>query len=372
MKDKIKNKKVVVGMSGGVDSSFALFLLQKQGYQPIGVSLKFSVWPSQKNLCRENLCCTKEFFHLAKKVCQRFNVPYYLINCQKEFEKIVIDYFVSDLKKARTPNPCIICNQKLRFPKLFQLAKKFGAEYVATGHYARKREIKNQKSKIKNYELLQANDKTKDQTYFLYTLNQKQLAKLIFPLGDLTKEEVKKIAAKEKIKYTPRESQDFCFVANQSLIDFLRAEIGEKPGPIYDIKGNLLGRHKGLHFYTIGQRHGLNLGKRYWVYVLDKKRNALIVTNIEKNPALFKKEIYLKNYNFISENLPKKSIKVLAKCRYRQELAPAILWPPKDKLLKVIFSQPQKAVTPGQSCVFYKGNICLGGGVIEIENEKWN
>ena len=353
-------KKIVVGLSGGVDSSIALILFKKQGYQPIGLSLKFALWPSQKNLYRENLCSTQKSFNLAKKVCRKYGAPYHLINCQKEFEKKVIRYFVHELKTGRTPNPCIVCNQKLRFPKLFQLAKKFGADYVSTGHYARK------SLKFGIWNLESAADAVKDQTYFLYTLNQKQLAKLIFPLGDLTKEEVKKIAAKEKIKYPSQESQDFCFVANQSLSDFLIEEIGEKPGPIYDTQGKLLGKHKGLHFYTIGQRHGLNLGKRYWVSKLDKKRNTLIVTDNENDPALFKKEIYLSDYHFISGIPPKKPTKVLTKCRYRQELAPATLYPPKNKLLKIIFNQPQKAVTPGQSSVFYKNNLCLGGGVITI------
>ncbi len=362
---KKNQKKVVVGLSGGIDSSVALFLLKKQSYQPIGVSLKFSVWPSKKNLCRENLCCTNESFNLAKKLCQRLKVPYYLIDCQKEFEKIVIDYFVKELKKARTPNPCIVCNQKLRFPKLFQIAKKFGASYISTGHYARLRQEFLNKSQSSNFQLLRAKDKNKDQSYFLYTLNQKQLSKLIFPLGDLTKEEVRKIAEKEKIKYTKRESQDFCFVANQSLIDFLREEIGERPGPIYDTAGKLLGTHQGLHFYTIGQRKGLSFGKKYWVCALDKKRNALIVTDNEDEPALFKKEVYLRDYNFISGMSPKKPIKVLAKCRYRQNLAQATLYPLSKGLLKIIFTKPQWAVTPGQSCVFYHKNICLGGGVIE-------
>jgi len=353
-----KNKKVIVGLSGGVDSSVALFLLKKQGYQPIGVSLKFSVWPSKKNLCRENLCCTKESFYLAKKLCQRLNVPYYLFDCQKEFNEIVINYFIKELKNARTPNPCIVCNQKLRFPKLFELAKKFNASFISTGHYARK-VLKSGKWNLKS-----AFDKSKDQTYFLYTLKQNQLSRIIFPLGDLTKEKVKEIAKKEKIEYSKRESQDFCFVANQSLIDFLRLEIGEKPGPIYDLKGKKLGTHQGLHFYTIGQRKGLNLGKRYWVCALDKKRNALIVTDNENDPALFKKEVYLKNYNFISGKSPQKPIKVLAKCRYRQNLAEATLYPIKNKLLKIVFEKPQKAVTPGQSCVFYQNDICLGGGII--------
>lgn len=353
-------KKVVVGLSGGLDSSVALFLLKKQGYQPIGVSLKFSVWPSKKNVCRENLCCTNESFNLAKKLCQKLNVPYYLIDCQKEFEKIVINYFVRELKAGRTPNPCVVCNQKLRFPKLFQLAKKFGASYVATGHYARLG--RNLKSKILN--LKSATDAAKDQTYFLYTLKQAQLAKLIFPLGNMTKNEARKIAAKGKIKYTQHESQDFCFVANQSLIEFLKTKIGQKPGPIYDTRGKFLGTHQGLHFYTIGQRKGLSFGKKYWVCAINKKRNALIVTDHQNDKACLKKVVYLQNCNFLMGASHKTPIKIWVKCRSQQKLVKATLFKKEDKIW-VSFEKPQWAITPGQSCVFYQKNICLGGGIIE-------
>jgi len=367
--EKNKIKKVVVGLSGGLDSSIALFLLKKQGYQPIGVSLKFSVWPNKKNLCRENLCCTNESFNLARKLCHKLDVPYHLIDCQKEFNKIVINYFIRELKADRTPNPCVVCNQKLRFPKLFQLARKLGASYVATGHYAHIRK-KNNESGIMNYELWQARDRNKDQTYFLYTLKQNQLAKLLFPLGKMTKDEVREMAAKEKIQYTKKESQDFCFVANQSLIEFLKIKIGQKPGPIYDTHHNLLGAHQGLHFYTIGQRKGLSFGKKYWVCGVNKKNNTLIITDNLNDISGQKKEIFLTNFNFINSHIPTKPTIAWTKCRSQQKLVktkiykisakggPALGW-------KVIFDKPQWAITPGQSCVFYQGKVCLGGGVIK-------
>jgi len=366
-----KNKKIIVGLSGGVDSSVALFLLKKMGYQPIGVSLKFSVWHHKHNLCRENLCCTNESFILAKKLCQKLKVPYYIVDCQKEFKKTVIDYFLSEFKTGRTPNPCVVCNQKLRFPKLFELAKKLGANLIATGHYARlKREflISNfkfsNKSQYSNLQLLKAKDKTKDQTYFLYTLKQKQLAKLIFPLGDLTKDKVRKIATKEKIQYTKKESQDFCFVANQSLTDFLKTKIGQKLGLIYNEKGQKLGQHQGLHFYTIGQRKGLALGKPHWVYKIDTKSNTLFVTDNLKNKSLYQKEIYLKKYNFVDGKTPKKYLNVQVKCRSQQKLIKAKIIE-NNKKIRVIFAQPQWGITSGQSCVFYQKNICFGGGVIK-------
>lgn len=357
---KTINKKVIVGLSGGVDSSVAIFLLKKMGYQPIGVSLKFSVWPSKKNLCRENLCCTNKSFILAKKLCQKLKVPYHLVDCQKEFNKIVINYFLSELKAGRTPNPCVICNQKLRFPKLFQLAKKFEANYVATGHYAQLE--KNVKSK--KIDLKSAADSTKDQTYFLYPLKQNQLAKLIFPLGKMTKDKTREIAGKEKIQYTQHESQDFCFVANQSLSEFLKIKIGQKPGLVYNPFGKVLGKHQGLHFYTIGQRKGLSLGKPYWVYKIDKKNNALIVTDNLKDISLYQKLISLKNTNFINGQTPKKPMTVYVKCRSQQKLAKAKISIIGNKI-KVIFNQPQWAITPGQSCVFYDKKSCLGGGIIE-------
>jgi tRNA-uridine 2-sulfurtransferase len=353
-------KKVVVGLSGGLDSSLAIFLLQKQGYQPIGVSLKFSVWPNKKNLCRENLCCTNESFSLARKLCQKLKVPYYMVDCQKEFNKMVIDYFIKELKAGRTPNPCVVCNQKLRFPKLFQLAKKFGAFYVATGHYANLGH--NLKSKILN--LKSAVDKTKDQTYFLYTLKQNQLKKLIFPLGNMTKDEAREIAFKEKIQYTQHESQDFCFVANQSLTEFLKTKIGQKQGPIYDTHHKLLGSHQGLHFYTIGQRKGLSFGKKYWVCDIKKKNNALIITDNLKDIDGQKKEIYLTNFNFISGQMPINPVIAWVKCRSQQKLIKAKIYKAKSKI-RVVFNKPQWAITPGQSCVFYQGKVCLGGGVIE-------
>lgn len=357
---KIINKKVIVGLSGGVDSSVALFLLKKAGFQPIGISLKFSVWPSKKNLCRENLCCTNRSFALAKKLCQKLKVPYHLVDCQKEFNKIVINYFTHELKAGRTPNPCIICNRKLRFPKLFQLAKKFGANYLATGHYLQLE--KNKKSK--KFALKPAIDSIKDQTYFLYPLKQNQLAKLIFPLGKITKDETKKIAGQEKIEYTQHESQDFCFVANQSLSEFLKTKLGQKPGLIYNSSGQVLGTHQGLHFYTLGQRKGLSLGKPYWVYKIDKKNNTLFVTDNLKNKSLYQKVIYLKNNNFISGQTPQKPINVYVKCRSQQKLVKAKISAIGNKI-KVIFNQPQWAITPGQSCVFYDKKYCLGGGIID-------
>ena len=358
---KDNTKKIVVGMSGGVDSSIALILAKKQGWQPIGVSLKYAVWQDKENLLRENTCCSAESFAIAKSVCKKLDVPHYVFDVSKEFKKEVIDYFVSELKKNRTPNPCIICNRRLKFKKLFEWAKKHGVRYVATGHYAKTAKNK----KTNKYELLKAKDSEKDQTYSLSFLPQKWLKNIIFPLGDYTKKEVFKLAEDEGLGFfvKRKQSQDFCFVAGKCLNCFLGKEIGREEGLIKDMAGNILGKHDGLHFYTIGQRKGINLsGGPYFVVGFDTKNNVLIVS--KKESDLFSKEAALFPCHFISGEKIKKRIEIKAKIRSQGEPAKAILAPARFKKFKIIFDKPQKAITPGQFAVFYQHNICLGGGEI--------
>ncbi len=265
----MKKKRIVVGMSGGVDSSITLVLLKKQGFNPVGVSLKLEVWKDKCNVLRENVCCTKESFDIAKKICKKLNVPYYVYDVKKEFKKEVMDYFLSDLKKNRTPNPCVVCNRYLKFKKLFEFAKKKGIKYVATGHYAQVRFNK----KTKRYELLKAKDKTKDQSYGLSFLPQKWLKWIILPLGNYTKKKVFKIAKKEGFEFflKRKQSQDLCFVSKRAIPKYIEKKIGVKPGKIVDTKGNVLGEHKGVHFYTIGQRRRLGL-QGYFVRALILKK----------------------------------------------------------------------------------------------------
>ena len=358
------NKKVVVGLSGGVDSSVSLMLLKKEGYQPIGVSLKYAVWENKKNILRENVCCSEASFNIAQEICKRLDIPYHVLDHELDFKDKVIGYFLKTLKNKKTPNPCLVCNKTVKFNKLFEFAKKQGAQYVATGHYAKVRK----NSETKKYELLKAKDERKDQSYFLCLLNQKQLSKVIFPLGDYIKDQVYKIAQKQGFEFFTkiRQSQDLCFVAQQSVSSYLEEEIGIEPGEIVDKKGKALGEHQGLHFYTIGQRKGVGLpGGPWWVIKLDKSKNQLVVTNDEDDPALFSKEISITDYHFISGQEPKKVIKAEAKTRYHQRLAPVKIHPPKNKKLKLAFDKSQKAVTPGQWAVFYDGDVCLGGGIIE-------
>jgi len=344
----MKNKKrVVLGMSGGVDSSVALFLLKEQGFEVIGVTLKFFKGQDTET---------------AKKVCQKYKVKHLIINASKLFEEKIISYFLKEFKQGRTPSPCLFCNRDIKFELLFDIAQKEKAQYISTGHYAR----------IKDGLLLKAKDGTKDQTYFLAFLKKKHLAKLIFPLGDYEKQEIYRIAKKQKIKIQEMPSQDLCFITNK-VDEFLEKRLGKKKGKIIDTKGNILGEHQGLHFYTRGQRKRIKLPEGpFWVKGFDK--NNLIVTKDEKN--LFSKKVLISNLNFIVEK-PKKSIQVEAKIRYRQPLSKAILvymgrtmgepmgGSRTSTSWELVFDEPQRAVTPGQIAVFYQGDVCLGGGVIK-------
>lgn len=338
-------EKIVVGMSGGVDSSMSVFLLKKAGWRPVGVSLKLAHWENKCNKLGENVCCTKESLKVARNVCKKLGVPYYEYGASKDFKGKVMGYFDSELKKARTPNPCVICNRKLKFAKLFEFAKKHGMKYVATGHYA----------KTKDGKLIIPKDSSKDQTYGLSFLPKKWLKYIVFPLADYNKDEVYQFAKKNGFEMfmKVKQSQDLCFVSGKALPEYLKSRIGIKPGLIME-KGKIIAEHKGLHFYTIGQK---TLG--YYVKCFDIKNNVLFVTKNRKE--ISGKEVLLKPFNVLAEIKPK--MKVMAKVRYRQKLAKATLYH-KDGKLKIIFDKPQEAITPGQCCVFYKRKVCLGGGII--------
>lgn len=329
------NPKVVVAMSGGVDSSVSAILLKRQGFDVIGVTMK---------LLARSSCCNIEDVQHAREVCRRLGIEHYTIDLSKEFKKSVSDYFTAELMKARTPNPCVRCNRVLKFNELLKFAKKVGADHVATGHYAR---IKFNK-KSGEYELLKGKDKTKDQSYYLALLPQKWLSKIIFPVGKFIKSEIYKIAKKEGLDFlvNKKESQDLCFVP-----DMIRGRNGE----IVDNTGRILGKHAGMHLYTIGQRKGLFINNGPWfVCGFDVKKNQVIVTKDENDPALFGKIIRLKNVNNISRGKVS-----MAKIRYQQKLSKASLVGN-----KLVFARPQKAVTKGQVAVFYNGEKCLGGGFI--------
>lgn len=368
---KKENRKVVVAISGGVDSSVSALLLKNLGLKVIGIFMKFWQAPVDNGLIgRWNRCCTPEAEKRARKIAQILGIPFYKFNLEKEFKQEVVDYFLKELKKGRTPNPCVVCNQKIKFGLLLEKALKFGAEFLATGHYARIWPnpldfiFSGVSPKRKKIKLLRAKDKAKDQSYFLWNLKETQLAHLIFPLGELTKKEVRKLAKKYQLPLSNLpESQELCFVKNK-VSDFLKRYFSPKPGKIATAEGEIIGSHPGLYFYTLGQRKEIGLTEGPW-YVLkkDQKKNLLIVTRNKE--ALLKKEVLVEKVNWHSKK-PTFPLKVEAKIRYQHQQAPATILPDQKRKgrLRVIFAKEQFAITPGQSIVFYQKEELLGGGII--------
>jgi len=351
-------EKIVVGMSGGVDSSAALLLLKQAGWDPVGVSLLLPSW--QCNAKRENACCTNESLEIAAKVCASLGCDYHQVDVKKDFENCVVSYFIQEYSQLNTPNPCVVCNRNLKFKELFAFAKSLGIKYVATGHYA-----KTAKLRSGHYQLQKAKDQSKDQTYNLCFLDVRWLPYIVFPLGDYYKKDIYQLVAQAGIKFFEKrkQSQDFCYLPQKSLDGFLLEKIGRRPGNIVDTKGNILGRHDGLHFFTIGQRKGIGLsGGPWYVCGFEGKKNELVVCKtMHKQP----RGIFLEPYNLFS--LFDRPQKVMAKVRYRQELVPATLKHVSPDLLKIEFKKAPAFITPGQYCVFYVGKALLGGGRIRQE-----
>ena len=354
-------KKALIAMSGGVDSSVAALLMKEKGYECMGVTMKLF---NNGDICipREHSCCSLEDVEDARYVSNTLGMPHYVFNFTDRFKEDVIDKFVYCYENGITPNPCIDCNRYLKFEKLFQRAKELECEYIVTGHYA-KVEYNEETGR---YILKKADDLTKDQSYVLYQMTQEQLKHTMFPLGGLNKTEVRKIAeAHDFINAKKHDSQDICFVQNGSYADFIEEYTGKKypPGNFVDINGNVLGRHKGIIRYTVGQRKGLGISheKPLFVLAVNPKENTVILT---ENEGLFTKTLTAKNINLITTEEIKEPVRLFAKIRYSHKEQPATVVQTDSDTITVEFDEPQRAITKGQAVVLYDGDTVVGGGII--------
>lgn len=359
--EKEKKKKVLLGMSGGVDSSVAAVILKEMGYDVIGATMK--LWEDKENSEIEGGCCSFSATYDAKRVCDNLEIPHYTLNCEDDFQKYVIDDFINCYKCCRTPNPCIECNRYLKFGTFYKKALELGCDYISTGHYAKIE----YSEEYKQYVMKKSKSTKKDQTYFLYSIPKEVIPKMVFPLENFTdKNDVRKIAEEHELKVAhKKDSQEVCFIPDNNYGRFLESNLDKKPkeGNIVLKDGTIVGKHKGLIYYTIGQRKGLGVAYRVPLYVvkLDEKTNEVIVGE-EKD--LYSKELYANDLNFILDIDLSKKIEITAKIRYRSKEAKAVLELLENKQAKVTFEEPQRAITPGQSVVFYIGDVVLGGGKI--------
>ena len=346
-------------MSGGVDSSVAAGLLQEQGYEVIGVTMR--LWTVEDALASRHhkRCCSVEDTDDARAAAGVLGVRHYVLNLEKEFAEGVVDHFVAEYARGRTPNPCLACNDRVKFRPLLDHARALGADYLATGHYARVRQTE------QGVELWRAADSTKDQSYVLYTLGQRELSQTLFPLGEHTKDEVRAMARRWNLPNAGKpDSADICFIPSGDYRAFVRERAPVAAGEIVDAAGRSVGRHEGIAGYTVGQRKGLPArggGEPLFVVDVDPESNRVIVGPPEElmAPGLIAEDI-----TFISGEPPQGRIDVEARIRYRSEAVPAVLEPQDDGRAVVRFARPQRAVTPGQAVVFYAGERVLGGGTI--------
>ncbi len=357
------HEKIIVGMSGGVDSSVSAYLLLKQGYQVEGLFMKN--WEEDDT---EEYCSASEDLADAQQVCDRLGITLHTVNFSGEYWDNVFEHFLHEYRIGRTPNPDIMCNKEIKFKAFLDHAQVLGAQRIATGHYVRTRQVNG------SFELLRGLDANKDQSYFLYALNQHQLAHALFPIGGLDKAEVRAIAKQQRfVVHAKKDSTGICFIGERKFRDFLQRFIPAQPGEIVSTEGTRLGEHSGLVYYTIGQRQGLGIGgietgsDEPW-YVIDKAldKNQLIVAQGVDNPELYHSHCRITDLHWISVSSCQLPDECSAKIRYRQQDNACQLTAYDDNKAVVEFSEPQRAITPGQALVLYSGEQCLGGGTIEV------
>jgi tRNA-uridine 2-sulfurtransferase len=353
--------RVVVGMSGGVDSSVTALLLKRQGFDVIGVFMKN--WDDSDEF---GVCTAEEDAEDVRRVCDQIGIPYYTVNFEEEYRDKVFAYFLDEDRRGRTPNPDVMCNREIKFGEFLQKALDLGADVIATGHYARV-ELRDNK-----YELLRGLDTNKDQSYFLHALNQSQLARAMFPIGHLNKPDVRKIAEEAGLATAKkRDSTGVCFIGERNFKEFLSQYLPAKPGNMVDlVTGDVKGLHDGLMYYTLGQRQGLGIGgsgsgEPWFVADKDLESNTLYVVQGDTHSSLYSVALTASDVNWISPEAPVIPIRCTAKFRYRQPDQGVTISLQDDGLSRVEFDTPQKAITPGQAVVFYDGEVCLGGGTID-------
>lgn len=349
--------KALIGMSGGVDSSVAAYLTMQEGFSCIGATMRLYTGQEQ-----DGSCCSLEDVEDARSVAFRLGIPFYVFNFSDDFKKQVMEHFVCSYEQGLTPNPCIECNRHLKFDRFLRRAQELGCEYIVTGHYARI----SQDPDSGRFLLRKAVDEAKDQSYFLYSLTQEQLRHTRFPLGQLSKAQARTIAEEQGfINAKKRDSQDICFVPDGDYMAFLQRYTGKEypQGDYLDLNGKTVGRHKGAVAYTLGQRKGLNLAMGAPVYVCSKDMQKNTVT-VGPNEALFHTTLLANDWNWIAIDHLEQPLRIMAKARSRMTEQPATVYPEENGIARVVFEEPQRALTPGQAVVLYDGDTVIGGGTI--------
>ena len=348
----VENRKVVLGMSGGVDSSAAAYLLKKEGYEVVGITLK--LWKENSD--------DNTYIKDAEDVARKLGIEHHVVDYTETFKSEIVDYFLEEYRKGRTPNPCIMCNRKIKFQSLLDFADEIAAYHIATGHYAKPSVY----PLTGRFTVRLSETASKDQTYALYRLTQEQLKRVLMPVGAYEKSQIRQFASEAGLSVADKkDSQEICFIPDDDYIEFMKRQLGniEKPGNFVDMNGNVLGRHKGIINYTIGQRKGLgiSLGEKRFVKRINSETNEIVLSG---NQELFEKELFADNLNFVAVENISEPIKCEAKIRYAHKKAPCTVENAGGGRIKVIFDEPQRAITPGQSVVLYDGDFILAGGVI--------